>query len=596
MGNFFAELKRRHIYRVGAAYAVVAWVLLQLAANVAPILELPPWIARSILLLLILGFPVALVFAWVHQLAPESGALTRVTTGGLDWALMGALVVVIVLVSYEQLAPSLGARTAQPAGVAAARTASASVGNAISIAVLPFANLSDDKQQEFFSDGMTDEISGALAKIPDLRVVGRSSAFQFKGENKDLRAIGQTLGATHLIEGSVRKAGARVRISAQLVRSDNGLQVWSENYDRDLTDVFAIQEDIAKAIAMSLRMPLGLKPGEALITSRIADPEIYEQYLRGRALLRSRTYPATFDTLESLVARAPGFAPGWATLANAYGVAVTLMSRSGDFKTVALLTDKQEAAARKAIQLDPGYAGGYSELAGTQTRRGKWAEAEDLYKQALALDSSDSELLHTYSQTLLAVGRLKEALRVRERLRALEPLVPIYNQITARTMQANGLIDASIPILERNVTNGPQRNINLAEAYAAKGRFPDAADTLLHITSQIDRRSVEDAARLLRSAPSTTVSPAKLPTLDAELGFVYAYIGAPERMLDYPEKAVKGGNFRPIEMVWRPVAVALRKTERFKAFMRKAGLVDYWRARGWPDLCRPMGADDFVCD
>src|SRR5882672_1710364 len=270
MANILAEVKRHNIYRVAAAYAVVAWVLGQLVGILMPIFDLPQWIARAFLLFLAFGFPVALVFAWVHQLAPESGAVARTTTGKLDWFLAGALLVVIALLSYQQLAPSLGVRTAQQSGLAAARAASVSPAGAISIAVLPFANLSDDKQQEFFSDGMTDEISGALAKIPDLRVVGRSSAFQFKGENKDLRTIGQALGATHLIEGSVRKAGARVRISAQLVQAGNGLQVWSENYDRELTDVFAIQEDIAKAIAMSLRMPLGLKPGETLITSRIA--------------------------------------------------------------------------------------------------------------------------------------------------------------------------------------------------------------------------------------------------------------------------------------------------------------------------------------
>jgi tetratricopeptide (TPR) repeat protein len=271
-------------------------------------------------------------------------------------------------------------------------------------------------------------------------------------------------------------------------------------------------------------------------------------------------------------------------------------SRSGDSKTAVLLTDKAEAAARKAIQLDAGYAGGYSELATVQTRRGKWAEAEDLRTRAFALDPNDPELLQTYSITLEVVGRLKEALRVRERLRALEPLVPIYNQATARIMLANGQIDASIPILEPDLSTGGPRNVYLAEAYAIKGRFADAADTLLRITTQIDRRSVEDAARLLRSAPSVTDQPAKLPALVAELGFVYAYTGAPERVLEYPEQAVKEGDFVTIGTVWHPTSASLRKTERFKALMRNAGLVDYWRARGWPDLCRPMGADDFVCD
>jgi TolB-like protein/Flp pilus assembly protein TadD len=467
--------------------------------------------------------------------------------------------------------------------------------DAVSIAVLPFANLSTDPGQEFFSDGITDEISGVLAKIPDLHVVGRSSVFQFKGKNKDLRTIGRALGATHLIEGSVRKEGSRVRISVQLAKADSGLQIWSDTYDRALTDVFAIQEDIAKAIAMSLRTPLGLHPGEWLISNRIADPDVYELYLRGRAQLRARRIEG-YEALTALVARAPGFAPGWAMLANAYGIEIIAAPRRRDFKMGALFQDKAEAAARKAIELDPADAGGYSELAAVQTSRGKWTEAEDLYRQALALDPSDSEVLHNYSQTLFAVGRLKEALRVRERLHALEPLVPIYNQLTAGIMQANGQVDASIAILENDPSNNAQRNINLAEAYAIKGRFAGAANALLRITFQIDRGSVESAARLLDHAPSTPPTRDKLPALDAELGFVYAYIGAPERMLDYPETAAKEGNFRPIQMVWRPSAAPLRKTERFKAFMRQAGLVDHWRMRGWPDLCRPANEDDFVCE
>jgi hypothetical protein len=180
-------------------------------------------------------------------------------------------------------------------------------------------------------------------------------------------------------------------------------------------------------------------------------------------------------------------------------------------------------------------------------------------------------------------------------LRALEPLVPAYNQATGRLMVADGQIGAGIAILEPDLSTGARRNVYLAEAYAIKGRFADAADTLLRITTEIERGSVEDAARLLRSAPSGTDQPEKLPALVAELGFVYAYIGAPERVLEYPEEAVKQGVLITVSAVWHPAAAPIRKTERFKALVRNAGLVDYWRARGWPDLCHPVGADDFVC-
>ena len=482
-----------------------------------------------------------------------------------------------------------------PEGVVAERAAAADPASAISIAVLPFLNLSGDAGQEFFSDGMTEEITSALAMVPDLKVVARTSAFQFKGEKNDMRAVGQALNATHLVEGSVRKVGDRVRISAQLIEASSGTHLWSENYDRQLSDIFATQEEIARTVVGSLMAPLGLAPGERLVSNRSIDPESYEQYLRGVAQVRSSD-PGAGPTLETVVARAPAFAPGWAMLGGAYRAAAAVAARRGDFKADSLFTDKEEAAARRAIELDRSYAGGYSELAAAQTRRGKWAEAEDLYKQALALDPNNSVLLHVYGQTLVAAGHIKEGLRVRERLRTLDPLVPAYNQATARLMVANGQIDASIAILEPDLSSGVRRNVFLAEAYAAKGRFADAADTLLRITTEIDRRSVEDAARLLRSAPSKSDAPEKLPALVAELGFVYAYIGAPERVLEHPEKAAKQGILITVSTVWHPAAAPIRKTERFKALIRNAGLVDYWRARGWPDLCRPIGADDFVCN
>jgi TolB-like protein len=280
MMELLAELKRRQMFRVAAAYAVVAWVLLQFANNITPALRLPEWIPTAIVVLLIIGFPVALLFCWIQQLAP-GGESSKATTGKLDWVLIGALIVVIGLVSYQQLAPTATAEK-QP-GVDAAKAAAASPTTGVSLAVLPLTNLSGDPNQEFFSDGMTEEITSALAKIPDLRVVARTSAFQFKGEKKDMRAIAQALNATHLIEGSVRKAGERVRITVQLIRADDGTNMWSENYDRELIDVFAIQEEIGRAIATSFNMRLGLAPGENLVSNRTQNLGTYQDFLKGKA-------------------------------------------------------------------------------------------------------------------------------------------------------------------------------------------------------------------------------------------------------------------------------------------------------------------------
>ena len=358
MGSFFSELKRRHIYRVAAAYAVVAWVLIQLVNNVTPMLRLPEWAGTLVLVLLLVGFPVALLFAWIHQLAPESGALARATTGKLDWLLVGALVAVIGIFVYQQLAPATATRTAEQPGVAAARAAAVSPAGAISIAVLPFANLSADPEQEFFSAGMTEEITSALAKIPDLRVVARTSAFQFKDQNRDIQAIAQALHATHLVEGSVRKAGTRLRITAQLINAESGVSIWTENYDREYTDVFAIQEDIATAIAGALRMPLGLKPGERLVSNRTSDLKAYEDYLRVRAIgALARSSEGDEASGRSGCRAIPALRPPGRRLPTFTGKGVEPATRqSGSVEEVRRVAqswlDKAEMAARKAIELD----------------------------------------------------------------------------------------------------------------------------------------------------------------------------------------------------------------------------------------------------
>jgi TolB-like protein len=586
LSQLWARVNEYKIVQWSVAYVALAYGIQHGVVLTREAFEWPQLIERMSMLMLALGLPVVVTLAWYHG-ERASRHFTKA-----ELSILSALLAIGSIVFYALVQPS---EEVSSAAQSVAREADASAGyrpatqaEGISVAVLPFVNLSSDAEQEFFSDGITEEITSAIAKVPGLLVIGRTSAFEFKNKNKDLRAIGQALGTTHLIEGSVRKAGNRVRITAQLIVADTGVHVWTENYDRELTDIFAVQENIAQAIAGALRVPLGLKTGESLITSRIADPAIYERFLQ----LRSQMSQPALDLFEGFVARAPGFAPGWAILAGAYRAKAADSARSGDFKTAAFLTDKEELAAQKAIKLDPAYSGGYSELAAVQTRRGNWAEAEDLYKRALELDPTDSGLLNPYSQSLAAVGRLKDALRIRERLRTLEPLV--NQRITARMLLADGQIDNGMRILEADMSTGLQRNVYLAEAYAVKGRFSDAADTLLRITGDLERSSVEAAARLLRAAPSRPARP--VDVLEGELSFVFAYIGMRERVLEYPEKAAQEGNFATMQAAWRPSAASLRKTKRFKALMQKTRLVEYWRVRGWPDHCHPVMVNDFVCD
>jgi tetratricopeptide (TPR) repeat protein len=268
--------------------------------------------------------------------------------------------------------------------------------------------------------------------------------------------------------------------------------------------------------------------------------------------------------------------------------------------------ERAEEAARKAIELAPDYAGGYGALAAIRSDHLKHVEAEDLFKQALARDPDDPEILSSYAAALFDLGYLKQALATRERVHLLEPLVPLYNRQRAVVIAANGNLDAGVTEAER-LCSGCL--LFLAPAYAQQGRFAKAADMLLQGTPEAAGRFaqplidgpfaeplIEAAAQVMRAAAIGAEPPAQLPDFYSELGFVYAYTSTPERMLDWPEQALKNGASNQLRWIWWPTPSSVRKTERFKTLMRNAGIVDYWRARGWPDLCRPIGADDFICD
>ncbi|HUE66375.1 MAG TPA: TIR domain-containing protein [Rhizomicrobium sp.] len=458
----------------------------------------------------------------------------------------------------------------------------------ISIAVLPFLNLSSDKEQEFFSDGITEEITSALAKVPGLTVIGRTSAFQFKGENKDMRAIGQALGVSNLIEGSVRKAGNQVRITAQLIKAADGTHLWTESYDRKLTDIFAVQEDIATAIAGALQVPLGLKPGQSLVSNRTADTDSYQDYLRAKELYRARgftNFTQAITLLENVIARDPNYAPAWALLANIYVLMPVYPSVSGTFDEAQHLRDvylpKTEAAARKAVSLDANNADALGALGQSLGQRYKFIQAEDTYRQGLKLDPNNLIILSYLAHGLSAVGHLKESLAIWQKLNKLDPLDTRLKLNLARILALTGQYDAAVAIYMK-LGNA---YVDLAQVYAAQGRFQEAADQLLRVpTGTFPAGMVESASRLLRSAPMQVPSPQDLPALTPPLQFVYLYVGASSRAIHIGEP------------YWFPAGVTLRNSQSGKAYEREHGFLDYWRARGWPDLCHPVGADDYACN
>ena len=523
--RFFAELKRRHVFRVMAVYGAVGFVVLQVVELLVPALLLPEWTYRLVALMLLVGFPVAIVLAWAFESTPdgvrrtdpaESGELEAIAAApaAKRWpsgllAVAGAAVLIgSVWLAGRRAGESASeprtSRTADAGEIAAGTMGGTAGEDAVlqlayadlsddtrpSIAVLPFADMSQEGDQEYFADGMTEELLNALAKIRELRVAGRTSSFQYRGQEKDLRQIGAELGVRYLVEGSIRKQDDRLRITAQLVDADDSFHLWSETYDRTLDDIFAIQEEISEAIAAALEVSLGLTGDETLVMPT-ADLGAYDLYLAAQARVRERGdgVKEAVRLYEAAVARDSGWAPAWAGLAQArallpyYPDSVIGSEESRDGWKQSL--DDAEAAARRALAIDPSNSGAEVALANVIRDRRQWGDAEPHYLRALQIDPDNVEAHQQYAEYLAASGRLDEALRSARRGVDLDPTSSIRLLVLGYVLRVNGHLPQAIATLERAVEIDPsllRAQFNLAGTYVSSGDFDQAERVLLEET------------------------------------------------------------------------------------------------------------------
>ena len=443
--SLFAELKRRNVFRVGAAYGIATWVLMQIVDVIAPLLFLPEWAPTLILVILAVGFIPALIFAWAFEMTPEglkkekevdrTQSITDVTGRKLDFAIIGVLLIAIGLLVMDRYSgdapPGEGLELAK------------------SIAVLPFVNMSSDTEQEFFSDGITEEILNALAAVKELKVAGRTSSFAFKGQNDDLRKIGDTLGVEHILEGSVRKAGTTVRITAQLIQVEDGFHMWSETYDRELTDIFAIQDEIASEILNQLKAKLLDEELDAMVSDR-TDPEVYDLYLLAKQRIYRRTRGAiesAAELLDQAIAKDPNYAPAHAQRA----VATMLLSDNSYGTTPQVETDK---AAKKiidrAIELDPQSADAWAALGLYHTNRPtEHEEAIAALTKALSINPNLVDAGNWLQIVLQGTGDARGSLEILEHLTARDPLYrPAFgNAVT--TFNQFGMEDKAAALIEQ---------------------------------------------------------------------------------------------------------------------------------------------------
>jgi TolB-like protein/Flp pilus assembly protein TadD len=393
LAAFLSELKRRRVYRVAVVYAAVAFVIWQAAEIAVPGLNLPDWVLTLVILLTALGFPVALALAWAFDITPEGVKRTEAK-------------------SEEPVAPSELDRAAGE-GEGEVRKA---------IAVLPFADMSPEGDQEYFSDGMSEELIDALTKIPGLRVTARTSSFQFKGERRDIREVGQVLGVTHVLEGSVRKAGDRLRITAQLVDTTDGYHLWSERYDRDLDDIFQVQDEIARSIARELKVRLA-DPTAALERPRTDNLEAYDYYLRARVCL-AEVVPESWtrraiELFKKAIELDPTYAPALAGLSAAYD---QLNRFAGPEAKEALA--KARETARRALDLDSTLSEAHTIL-GIIAMTHDWDReaARQRFERAIQVNANEARARAWYAILLLYFEKqFEEALDRARRAEELDPL------------------------------------------------------------------------------------------------------------------------------------------------------------------------------
>jgi TolB-like protein/Tfp pilus assembly protein PilF len=517
--NFFAELKRRNVYKVAVGYGVVGWLIMQVAATIVPALHLPDSLTTAVVVLTLLGFPLALVIAWAFEMTPEGMKRTENVLPNEhipQWSRKKFAAFILVaglsaagLFAFQMLRPK------EPTSPAV---------NAKSIAVLPFENLSRDPENAYFADGIQDEILTRLAKIGGLKVISRTSTHRYKSSPDDLPKIAQQLGVAHILEGSVQKSAGQVRVTVQLIRAASDSHLWAETYDRKLTDIFAVESEVAEKIAHSLQVQLTGPEREAVAARPTDNAEAYEAYLRGLALWNSlTTSPQVMEKnvlyLDRAVQLDPNFGLAWASLSVAHSFIYAEYERTPQRLALA------KRALDTALRLDPDsgetqfalgmyryrgradYDGALSAFqkarrraanrveaiefsAYVKRRQGKWDEALALHRESLQLDPRNPILLSEAALTNRAVRRLKEARDLIDRALELEPTSANLAVQKAETYLAEGDLQTANQWVARVPLDG--QNATILGAYIRSwlfnGKYNEAIDALRKILAPPENR------------------------------------------------------------------------------------------------------------
>ena len=473
--NFFGELKRRNVYKVAVAYAIVGWLLVQVATQVFPFLEIPNWAIRLVIVLVAIGFPIALVLAWAFEATPEGIKRTEdvdLATAARAPKKHAWIYVVVIGAGFSIGLFFIGRYTASNTA-SAARTELSSK----SIAVLPFDNLSRDPDNAYFAEGVQDEILTRLAKVADLKVISRTSTQRFKSSPNDLPAIAKQLGVMHILEGSVQKANDQVRVNVQLINALTDAHLWADTYDRKLVDIFSVESEIAKTIADTLQAKLSGSEKQMMAAQPTTDTIAYELYHKGRSLWGKRTgdnIPKAIAFYEQAIARDPNYALAYAGLASAH--ILSPFYAGADRREAG---SKAKEAALKALRLDPNLAEAHAALGKVLfVSEIDLAGATREYKRAIELKPNDADAHHWFSNdSLAALGQFDEAIAEGKRSVELDPLSVVINADLGETFFYARRFDESVAQLRKTLEIDPTSfytHYNLGIALQAKGDLSGA--------------------------------------------------------------------------------------------------------------------------
>lgn len=574
--KFFAELKRRNVYKVAAAYAIVSWLLIQIATQVFPFLEIPNWAIRLVIMLIVIGFPIALIIAWAFEATPEGIKRTETADAAGQRSRSGAWIYIVLIGAVLSIGLFfLGRYTASRKQTESAELPPKS------IAVLPFQNLSRDPDNAYFADGIQDEILARLSKIADLKVISRTSTQKYKSAPDNLREIAKQLGVANILEGSVQKAADEVRVNVQLINALNDAHLWADIYDRKLTDIFAVESDIAKTIADTLQAKLTGAENQMISGQPTSDTAAYELYLKGRSLWGRRggdNLRQAIAFYEQAIARDPNFAPPYAGLAEAYVILPGYIAVApGD------VYPKAKAAALKTLQLDDKLAQAHTALALVLNRDLDMAGSLAEFRRAIALNPNYATAHQWYGNgTLAALGRFDEAIAEGKRAIELDPLSPIINSDLGETLVHARRYDEAIAQLRKTVEIDPTfyfSHYNLGIALQLKGDVPGA------IAEYTKAQQLNDDARVALAAAKAQLGDKEVAVrMLAELEELsqHRYVNAYSRALLYLslnnrdeairwlEQGVANREGQPITWIKvDPMLDTLRGDPRFETLVQK---------------------------